>query len=94
MPSRRFVVWFLVVLAVSVFANLPRDGGALKSFLVWAGFPWTFAFWNGGKLESFSLLALAGDIAIALGCATTIAYLCDLSRPRPDLHANTANEAT
>jgi|GEM_PF-4300933 len=82
MPSRRFVVWFLLVVGVFAFANLPRDGGTLKSFLVWAGFPWKFAFWNSGRLESFSLWALVGDIALALGCATTIAYLCNLSRPQ------------
>ena len=73
MPSRRFVAWFLVVLGVFVFANLPRDGGTLKPFLVSAGFPWTFAFWNSGRIESFSLWALAGDIALALACSTTIA---------------------
>ena len=92
MPSRRFIVWFLVVIAVFVFANVPRDGGTLNSFLVWAGFPWTFAFWDGGRLKTFSATALAADVALALSCASIVAYVCSLSRKRTTLRANPPNK--
>lgn len=72
----RAAVWFLVVIALFVFGNLPRDGGTLISYLVWAGYPWTFAFWDSGRLESFSIMALAGNIAVAVACAVAAAYLC------------------
>jgi hypothetical protein len=79
---RIFTIWFLVVAAVWTFANLPRDGGTLKSFLEWAGFPWTFAFWAGNHLEWFNGAALAANIAVGVGVASAIAALCSWSRCR------------
>ena len=92
MPSRRSIIWFFVALAPFLFANLPHDGGPLKSFLVWAGFPWEFAFWQSGQLESFSIVALVADICLALTCASVVAYLCSLNIFRSAMRAESANE--
>ncbi len=77
---RRFLVWLAVLTAVWVFANRPRDGGSLKRFLEWAGFPWTFASWQLGRLEWFDPAALAADIAVGMAVVVPVAWLCSWSR--------------
>jgi hypothetical protein len=79
-----FLGWALALSAVWVFANLPEDGGSLKRFLHWAGFPWTFAFWNSGRLEWFNPAALAADVALGFAAALVGAGLCAWPRrPAP-----------
>ena len=80
---RVFLCWALGLSAVWVFANLPRDGGSLKRFLHWAGFPWTFAFWNRGRLEWFDPAALAADVALGVAVVGAVAGLCAWSRRNP-----------
>jgi hypothetical protein len=75
--------WAVFLSVVWVYANLPRDGGSLKPFLKWAGFPWTFAFWNWGQLEWFDRAALAGDVAVGVALVVTLAGLCAWSRRYP-----------
>ena len=77
---RVFLCWTLVLAAVWVFANLPRDGGSLKRFLHWAGFPWTFAFWTFGRLTWFDPAALAADAALGAAVVVSVAGLCAWSR--------------
>jgi hypothetical protein len=79
---RVFAMWFVAVAAVWTFANLPRDGGSLKPFLEWAGFPWTFAFWKWDHLEWFNGAALAANIAVGIGAALAIGIICAWSRCR------------
>ena len=64
------------------FANWPRDLDALKSFLVWTGFPWPFAYWEWGRLAWFDPLALAADIALGAGAVAGVAILSAWSRHR------------
>jgi hypothetical protein len=45
---RIFLAWALPLVALWTFANWPRGGGSLKPDLEWAGFPWSFASWDGG----------------------------------------------
>jgi hypothetical protein len=75
-----FLCWAIALSAVWVFVNLPRDGGSLKPFMEWAGFPWTFAFWEFGRLEWFNPAALAGNIALGVAVILSLARLCSLSR--------------
>jgi hypothetical protein len=76
---RRFLIWLAVLAAVWVLANWPRDGGTLKSWLRWAGFPWTFALWDDGRLVWFNWAALAADVAVLLALVP-VAWLCARSR--------------
>jgi hypothetical protein len=73
-------VWFGVLSAVVVFANGPRDGGSLKPEFVWAGFPWTFAFWYAGDLQAFETGPFLADVALGLGAAAVLALGCALAR--------------
>jgi hypothetical protein len=75
----KFLVWLLVLATLCVFANWPRDSGSLKPFR-WAGYPWTFAFWNAGRVEWFSLRALVADMAVGVAVSVSIAWLCSRSR--------------
>jgi hypothetical protein len=77
---RVFLCWAAALTAVWVTANLPRDGGALKKWLHWAGFPWTFACWTSGSPVDFDFWALAGDIALGVAVVVTLAGLCAWSR--------------
>ena len=77
-----FRIWFIVLSAVWGYANLPRDGGTLKSFLEWAGFPWSFAFWDDGQLRWFDSRALAADVAVGFFAAFVLAFICAWSRCR------------
>ena len=76
---QRFFIWLAVLTAVWVLANWPRHAGTLKSWMQWAGFPWTFAFWDRGRLEWFDGLAFAGDIGILLAMVP-VAWVCAWSR--------------
>jgi hypothetical protein len=76
---RRFLIWVSVLAAVWLVANWPRDGGSLKFWMKWAGFPWTFAFWEGRRLEWFSPAALAADLGVLLALIP-VAWLCAWSR--------------
>ena len=78
--ARIFAIWFLAVVAFWGFANLPRDSGALKSFLEWAGFPWTFAQWVDGQLNWFSTTVLMLDLLVGLSTASAVALACAYSR--------------
>ena len=78
--KRLFLIWAAVLTAVWVFANLPRDGGPLKRFLQWAGFPWTFAHWQHGQLAWFDPTALAADVALGVFVVAGVAGLCAWSR--------------
>ncbi len=80
--GRIFLIWFVAITAVWTFANRPRDGGSIKRFLEWAGFPWTFAYWEWGRLQWFDTTALVADIALGIGLAIVIAGICAWSRCR------------
>ncbi len=90
---RRFLLWLAVLTAVWVYANLPRDGGSLKRFLQWAGCPWTFAFWHGGRLEWFDPGALAADVALGVAVVVPVAWLCAWSRAAARPPSPTASDA-
>ena len=77
---RAFVCWALALSAVWVFANWPRDGGSLKRFWRWAGFPWTFAFWDSGQLKWFDPMAFTADVALGVAAVVFVAGLCAWSR--------------
>src|SRR5262249_44195160 len=81
---RRWIVlgWFIAITALWAFANLPHDGGSLKPFLRWAGFPWTFASWDSGRLDRFDPALLAADVALGFALATGVAAVCVWSRSR------------
>ena len=55
----------VVVLAISVFANWPRDVGSIKSNITQAGFPLVFSTWESGEVEVFDPTALSINVAIA-----------------------------
>jgi hypothetical protein len=76
---RRFLIWLALLTAVWALANWPRDGGTLKSWMKWAGFPRTFAFWDGDRLEWFNGAALAADLGL-LVALVPFAWLCAQSR--------------
>lgn len=80
--SRVFLCWALVLSALWVFLNLPQDGGSLKRFLQWAGFPLTFAVWESGRLAWFDPVALAADIVLGVGVVVVVAAACAHSRCR------------
>jgi hypothetical protein len=79
---RLFLVSAAVLTGMWAIPNLPRDGGTLKSELEWAGFPWTFAFWEDGKLRWFDSAALAADVATGLAMILPVAWLCAWSKSR------------
>jgi hypothetical protein len=94
----RFSIWLTVLSAIAVFANWPRDLGTLTLHLTVAGFPWTFASWDGASLMEFQLGTLAIDASIAVLVIGAFSFL--LSRksgttasPRREAHAQrvTAN---
>jgi hypothetical protein len=76
---RRFLIWLSVLATVWLLANWPRGGGSLKSSPEWAGFPWTFAFWEDGRLVWFKGAALVADLGVLLAL-TLVAWLCAWSR--------------
>jgi hypothetical protein len=78
---RLFLIWLAVLTALWVFANWPRDGGTLKFWMHWAGFPWTFAFWENGDLIWFDPAALAADVVVWIALVP-VAWLCAWSRGR------------
>ncbi|MFO0925915.1 MAG: hypothetical protein U0736_02620 [Gemmataceae bacterium] len=80
---RVFLAWMLVLSAVWLLANRPRNLGTLKAFLgEWAGFPWTFAHWQDGRLTEFDPLALVGDVVVGAILIVLLAGLCAWSRRR------------
>lgn len=78
--ARIFTIWFLAIAATWGFANLPRDGGTLKSFMQWAGFPWTFAHWVDGRLEWFSATALILNILVGVVIGVAVGLACAYTR--------------
>lgn len=76
MRRRQFLIWLAVPTTVWALAYLPRDGGPLKRFLQWAGWPWTFAFWDAGKLEWFDPTALIADVGPGSAVVVLAAWLC------------------
>jgi hypothetical protein len=74
-----FLWWALVLSALWVFANCP-SGGVLKGDLSWAGFPWTFASWQGTRLETFDLAPFAGDVLLGAAVVIAVAWACAWSR--------------
>jgi hypothetical protein len=80
--SRLFLNWAGVLTALWLFANMPKDGGRLKPWLEWAGFPWTFAYWEHGQLRRFDAGLLAVDILVGLAAIVSTAWLCAWSRGR------------
>lgn len=54
-------------MALALFANRPVDYGLPAGFFSDAGFPFKFAHWSRGTLESFSVQALLLDLVIWLG---------------------------
>jgi hypothetical protein len=83
---RAFLLWAGLIAALWLFANWPRDGGALKPFVHWAGFPWTFAFWLNGRLEWFYWSPLLWDLGVGVAVAVTVAGGCAGSRVRDQAH--------
>jgi hypothetical protein len=77
---RTFILWALAPFVLLVLANLPRSGGSLKPEYVWAGFPWTFAFWYGGRLERFDFWAFFGDSMFGIGVPIAVGLLCAMAR--------------
>ena len=59
------------VVGLALFANAPQSYGKLNMF--WsAGFPFTYAHGRTGERTHFSIVALAGDIAIPLAVVTAL----------------------
>lgn len=74
---RRFLIWCALLTAVWVVANWPRAYlGSLKSFLVWAGQPWSFAHWEHGRLVWFDPYALVADVALGIAVVVPLAWVC------------------
>ena len=92
---RRFLIWSVVLVAVAIFVNWPRAYlGSLKSFMVWAGLPWPFAYWDSGHLEWFDPIALAADAALAIAVIVSVSWLCAWSTGMAPDSANTAEPIT
>lgn len=91
---RIFMVWFFAVMALWGFANLPRDGGTHKSFLEWAGFPWTFAHWAHGRLGWFSATALLLDVLVGLLLGGAAGLVCASTRCTLNTHLARDNPGT
>jgi len=90
---RLFVIWAGVLTGLWVFANWPRDGGILGSWMQWAGFPWTFAFWEDGTLRWFDPAAFAADTAAGAAVVIPIAWLCAWSRGRAPRSSSAAGRS-
>jgi hypothetical protein len=59
---RKFAVWAAVLSALAILANWPR--GSAK--LAWAGVPWVFATWLGGRLDKFEFDPFVWDLGVAI----------------------------
>jgi hypothetical protein len=87
MRWRVFITWSIVLGLLCLFANWPHSV-SLANFLEVAGFPLVFAFWVGGRLETFNSGALAIDALLGIAATFGLAFLCAWSRgkvvdPRP-----------
>ena len=71
----RFAMWLVAFLGVFLVANLPRDYGVLKDYLIEAGFPFLFARWESRELTEFSFWHLALDMAIAITTSGLVSFL-------------------
>jgi hypothetical protein len=83
MPQRQRVFrrWVAVLTAFWVVVNVwPRNGGTLKSWFEWAGFPWPHAFWESGHLQRFDSVAFAGNVAVGFVVILSLASACAWSR--------------
>src|SRR5262249_46176653 len=81
---RLFIVWALVLSALPVLANWPRDLAPLKPEFSWAGFPWMAAYWVSGRLVFFDPRALLGDLLLGVAFVGTIAFTCAIARTRQE----------
>jgi hypothetical protein len=80
---RVFAVWFAVLMAAFVLANLAgviRPMG-LKPFR-FSGFPFTVAAWGVGVELFFDWSALALNAVVAVGVCTPVSLLCAWARTR------------
>jgi hypothetical protein len=69
----RLIVWAIIISAMAIVSNWPRNGGSLKSWLWDAGFPIIYANWDGPKLIDFHLGALLIDLLLWLAFFVGIA---------------------
>jgi len=76
---RVFLGWLIGLTLVFIFANWPHSI-SLGNYLETAGFPVVFAFWVGGRLQTFDVGALAVDCALGLLVILGLATLCAWSR--------------
>jgi hypothetical protein len=81
MRRRVFIGWSIALGLFWLFANWPRSI-SLANYLEVAGFPWVFAFWVGGQLETFDPGALALDCALGTAVIIGLAFLCAWSRKK------------
>jgi hypothetical protein len=81
MRRRVFIWWSSALGLLWLFANWPRSI-KLGNYLEMAGFPFTFALWAGGRLETFDLDALALDCSLGAMVIFGLASLCACSRKK------------
>jgi hypothetical protein len=82
MRRRVFLCWFVGLSLFWLYANWPYSV-TIVSFIQVAGFPFRYAFWMGGHLRDFDIVALLIDIAIALVTTFGLSALCAWSRKVP-----------
>jgi hypothetical protein len=82
MRRRVFLWWFIGLSLFWLYANLPYSV-TLVNFIEVAGFPCRYAFWIGGELRQFDIVALSIDLAIALVTTIGLSALCAWSRKVP-----------
>lgn len=73
-----YCCWTLVLIALAALANQPVDAGLPPGFLRWAGFPFQFVMWTGGKLEWFEFESLAIDVGIWLAVIVVVPLILSL----------------
>lgn len=63
---QRYFVWAVILSAMAVAANWPRSAGTLKPHIYNAGFPLSYAFWNGEELTDFHVGSLVINLLVWL----------------------------
>jgi hypothetical protein len=81
---RRFALWATLLFGLALWANWPKNGGALKTFLWDAGFPLRYAYWTNRELQSFSAAALIVDVFIAAAIILSFSLLLSRRRQGPE----------